>query len=306
MVLIYKFLIGGKPTMGKTIANLIQVNELTANDVFVVGTAAGDRKVPYNVLVQNTSHNAIFRGKNLGTVTAANIDAFITQHGIATGVFNDIYVGDYFTASYAGANTVFRIAGINFYKNTGDTQLTANHVVIVPDGNLTTAAMNSTNTTGKSANEANTSEKSGFLGSDMWNIVLPDVNEKLAAIFGGHLLTHREILSNSMDENAIPSGNPSWKGASNGWEWVDCKAVLMSEVEVYGAPVCGSSLYDVGIANCILPLFVLEKRYLTNRSWFWLRGVASSANFCYCTSYGVSVCNNASNVLGVRPRFLLG
>lgn len=253
-----------------------------------------------------TNHNTFFRGKDLGTITADNIDSFITDHGISTGEFNDIYVGDYFTIPYDGSNKIIRIAGFDIYYNTGSVRLTSHHIVCVPDSNLTTAKMNSTNTTGVSENEENTSDYGGFLGSDMWNITLPIVNANLESVFGGHLLSHKEWLSSSVDSNAISSGFSSWKGASNNCQWVDCKAVLMSEVEVYGSRIFSSSGFDIGIAKSQLPLFSIEPRYLNNNQWYWLRGVASSTYFCGCNDLGNASCGSASIDVGVRPRFLVG
>jgi hypothetical protein len=292
----------------KTIKDLTEVTSLSASDEFLVSLASGgDRRVKFSAISANTSNNAIFRGKSLGTITASNIDTFISDHGISTGNFTDIYLGDYFTISYAGSNKTIRVAGFNVFKGCGDTSLSKNHIVCVPDGSLCTAAMNSTNTTGISANDANTSGKGAFLGSDMWNITLPTVNTNLEAVFGGHLLTHREILTNSIDANATSCGNSGWKGASNNREWVDCRAVLMSEAEVYGTTVYSSSGYDTGIAKQQLPLFSVEPRFIhQDRTYYWLRDVASSSYFCVCDDHGFAGCHYASFVYHVRPRFLLG
>lgn len=293
----------------KTIKDLTEVTSIAASDEFLVSLTSGaDRKVKYSAMIPNTSHNAIFRGKDLGTVNASNIDSFIADHGISTGAFTDLYVGDYFTISYAGSNKTIRVAGFDIFVGTGDDPiLNKHHIVCVPDQALLSAAMNSTDTTGISANENNHSELSSFLGSDMWNIVLPEVNNNLGAIFGGHLLTYREMLTNSMDPNAICKGNTSWKGASNNFEWVNCKAVLMSEAELYGCNVFQSSGYDTGIANRQLPLFSLEPKFINPaRQWFWLKDVASSQDFCDCGYGGYASYGGASSVNFVRPRFLLG
>lgn len=292
----------------KTFSDLAEVTSLGANDEFLVHLAGGgDRRVKFGAVNLNTSRNNVFRGKNLGTVNADNIDSFIADHGISTGAFTDIYLGDTFTINYNGSNKTIRVAGFNIYYGTGDTAFWKNHIVCVPDNSLLTAAMNSTNTTGKSANEANTSDKQAFLGSDMFNITLKDVDAKLTAIFGGHLLTHRELLSNSIDPNQTSGGMTSWKGASNNWEWVDVKSMLMSEVEVYGSTVWSSSPYDTGMSNRQLPLFVVEPRFISQaREWYWLKDVASSTHFCNAYGTGHSNSYYASGVTYVRPRFLLG
>ena len=268
-----------------------------------------------NTFINSMSHNSLFRGKNLGVVTAENIDDFITSHGISTGTFNDLYVGDYFTAAYNGTNVVFRIAGLDVFWNNGDNTnssgilgiLNVHHVCVVPDNNLFTHGMNTTNTTGASENENNTSGLKAYAGSDMFQIVMPEVNTELEKVFGSHLLGHRDLLSNNMDPNAVSANFTTSKGAANGWGWYDCKANLMSESEVYGSIVWSSNGYNTGAAQRQLPLFKLEPKYINfSRSWFWLRDVVNNAHFCGYSDYGNATCYSASSTLGVRPRFLIG
>ena len=60
------------------------------------------------------AHNAIYRGKSLGsTVTTAQYAA------IKAGTFDDLYIGDYWTIG--GVN--YRIAAFDYYLNSGDTLL---------------------------------------------------------------------------------------------------------------------------------------------------------------------------------------
>ena len=292
----------------KTFSDLTEVASLSANDEFLVHlSGGGDRRVKFGVVNVNTSRNNVFRGKNLGTVNANNIDSFIADHGISTGAFVDIYLGDYFTINYNGSNKNIRIGAFDYLYYTGDTVLNKHHILCIPDNSLCTAAMNSTNTTGTSANEANTSGKQAYLGSDMHNITIADIDEKLTAIFGGHLLSHRELLTNSMDPNQTSGGHTAWKGASNNREWVDAKCVLMSEIEVYGSNVWSSSAYDTGLTRGQIPLFKIEPRFISQaREWYWLRDVASSTTFCYAYGDGGSGYSYASYVSYVRPRFLLG
>ena len=103
-------------------------------------------------------------------------------------------------------------------------------------------------------------------------------------------------------------GGPGWKGASNGWEWKDVQLRLMSEPNLYGTVVCGSSLYDVGCNNTQFALFQLNPATkiagLGNgggRHWYWLSAVTSATNFANCNNNGNSNNNNASNLNGVRP-----
>ena len=143
----------------------------------------------------------------------------------------------HFTAQYDGKPVVFRIAGFDIYLNNGDTALTRHHAVIVPDSALCNAQMNASHTT-----------EGAYYGSKMRNETIlgsGGVDEKLTATFGSHLLSFRELLSNTMDPNSVSGGYPGYKGASSNWAWYDSKSDLMSEVEVYGSAICGSSVFDV-------------------------------------------------------------
>ena len=293
--------------MPKRINDLVEATTIASSDLLVVETSTGTKKVQFGNMMPTNSHNAIFRGKNLGTIDINNIDTFITEHGVSTGTFTDLYLGDYFTASYDGTNKTFRVAGFDTHMQQGDTNvITRHHIEIVPDQALTSAPMNSTNTTGVSANEENESGLGAFAGSDMFQLVLPTVNTNLEAIFGGHLFSYREILSNAMDANAPSGAHPTWKGASSNWTWYDVKAVLMSETEVYGSAVWSSSGYDTGCGIHQIPLFAIEPRFINLRYWYWLRSVASAAGFCNSGTYGDASYHYAAYSSSVRPRFLLG
>ena len=282
----------------------------TSSDIVnhTTNVSVKDKLDNINGFLNSIDHNTFFRGKDLGTVSLSNIDEFLEAHGVASGEFTDLYVGDYITAAYNGSNKVFRVAGLDTHWNIGDSNvLNRHHICFVPDGTLLSHSMNTTNTTGQSANENNTSGLKAYAGSDMFQIVMPEVNTYLEAIFGSHLITYREILSNNTDTNATAGNFTNYKGATTGWAWYDCKANLMSEVELYGHIVWSSSGYNTGTAKHQLPLFGLEPRYINpTRTWFWLRDVATATSFCDCSGNGYARYSNASDALGVRPRFLIG
>ena len=132
------------------------------------------------------------------------------------------------------------------------------------------------------------------------------INQQLYAEFGSHLKKTRELLTNAMESTRYNRFGQA-SGASSGWAWTTCQAVLMSEVEVYGSTVWSSSGYDTGNANKQFPLFAFNKEAMNNRSaWYWLKDVASGTDFCYCDNKGFSACNAASYAYDyVRPRFIL-
>ena len=152
------------------------------------------------------AHNAIYRGKSLGSsVTSAQYAA------ISSGKFTDLYIGDYWTIG--GVN--YRIAAFDYYLNCGDTNTTKHHVVLVPDTCLYTYKMNDTNiTTG------------GYVGSKMYKEGLTQAKNTIKAAFSGHVLSHRVYLT-----NATANGRPS-AGA-----WCDSEVDLMCEEMVYGGGI---------------------------------------------------------------------
>ena len=226
------------------------------------------------------AHNAIYRGKNLGTsVTAAQYAA------ISAGTFEDLYIGDYWVIN--GVN--WRIAAFDYYLNCGDTSCTKHHVVIVPDTCLYNHVMNDTNiTTG------------GYVGSKMHTEGLEQAKTTIKAAFSGHVLSHRVYLT-----NAVTDGHPS-AGA-----WCDSEVDLMNEQMVYGGAIFmpianGSTVYtNYRVEKSQLPLFAHEPSRICNRATWWLRDVVTASYFAGVTNYGNAVCDSASDSLGVRPAFCI-
>lgn len=226
------------------------------------------------------AHNAIYRGKNLGTsVTAAQYAA------ISAGTFEDLYIGDYWVIN--GVN--WRIAAFDYYLNCGDTSCTKHHVVIVPDTCLYNHVMNDTNiTTG------------GYVGSKMYTEGLEQAKTTIKAAFSGHVLSHRVYLT-----NAVTDGHPS-AGA-----WCDSEVDLMNEQMVYGGAIFmpianGSTVYtNYRVEKSQLPLFAHEPSRICNRATWWLRDVVTASNFAIVSSDGVASCYGASTSLGVRPAFCI-
>ena len=225
------------------------------------------------------AHNAIYRGKNLGTsVTAAQWAA------IANGTFADLYIGDYWVIG----GVTWRIAAFDYYYETGDTSCTTHHVVIVPDTNLYTHVMNDTNTT-----------TGGYTGSKMYTEGLAQAKTQINSAFGSsHILSHRQLLV-----NAVTNGKPS------GGSWYDSTVELMTEQNVCGGKIFGAGNdgstipYLSTIDKSQFPLFAHDPSMISNRQWFWLRDVVSAARFAYVSYYGYVHYANASYGNAVRPAF---
>ena len=236
------------------------------------------------------AHNAIYRGKSLGSaVTSAQYSA------IAAGTFTDMYIGDYWTIG--GVN--YRIAAFDYYYRCGDSDLTKHHVVLVPDTSLYNAQMHNTDSGNYESGAANTTE-GGYVGSDMYTTNLERAKTTIKEAFSGHVLSHRIYLV-----NAVTDGHPSAAA------WCDSEVDLMNEQMVYGGPVFmpianGSAVYtNYRVEKSQLPLFQHNPSMISNRQTFWLRDVVSAANFAYVNGAGVAHFGNASNSLGVRPAFCI-
>lgn len=275
------------------ITDLPASTTLASTDVLIKDTGSVTQKItaanlqsgilePVAPLLYNNAgaHNAIYRGKNLGTsVTAAQWAA------IAAGTFEDLYIGDYWVIS----NVNWRIAAFDYYLKTGNSSsLGTHHVVIVPDTNLYTHVMNDTNTT-----------EGAYVNSKMYTEGLEQAKTTIKAAFGeSHILTHRQYL-----QNAVTSGRPS------GGSWYDSEVELMTEQNVYGCKIFGSMPDGTTVVNNYTvdksqyPLFTLNPSMISNRQYFWLRDVVSAANFAFVYYLGNARYGGASDAYGVRPAF---
>ena len=243
-------------------------------------------------------HNGLYRGKNLteyfesGEMSAA----------IAAGTFKDIYPGDYIIKSVTIDGTTYSnvkwiVMDLDYHLHAGDTETTAHHVVLMPETTLGTQAMNATDiTTG------------GYVGSVMWTTHIPKVVTGIEAAFGDtHVLSHRELLTNTVDTSIKSAAHNGWTGAASNWAWTDVKVNLANEPMVYGTRHASSSYFDGGECSKQLAAFNLNHGLrCSKRQWWWLRAVAHSANFACVNNYGDANHGGASDAGGgVRPYFLL-
>lgn len=236
------------------------------------------------------AHNAIYRGKSLGsTVTTAQYAA------IKAGTFDDLYIGDYWTIG--GVN--YRIAAFDYYLNSGDTNCTTHHVVIVPDTCLYNAQMHNTTSGGWESGTANTTA-GGYVGSDMYKSNLEQAKTTIKSAFSGHVLKHRIYLT-----NAVANGRAS------GGAWCDSEVDLMCEQMVYGSgifsPVSDGSNVPANyrVEKSQLPLFQHEPSRICNRATWWLRDVITASHFADVHAGGVADYSGASSSRGVRPAFCI-
>ena len=233
-----------------------------------------------NIIENNAgAHNAVYRGKNLGSaVTAAQWAA------IQAGTFEDLFIGDYWTIN--GVN--WRIAAFDYYLNTGDTACTTHHVTIVPDAKLYNHVMNDTNTT-----------VGAYVGSQMYTEGLNTAKTTINNAFGSaHILNHRQYLKNAVTGNYESGGS-----------WYDSTVELMTEQNVYGGKIFSNCLQGTNWARLStidksqFPLFAHRPDMISDGSGIFLRDVASSETFCYTQDNGGAEHVYASTAHGVRPAF---
>ena len=248
-------------------------------------------------------HNNIYRGANLLDGHFSSIADIMTA--VRAGNFSDIYVGDYFSASYTVDGTAtssdFQIAGINLLQARRGYNEGKYDLCIIPRSVLGTSYMNSTNTTA-----------GGYIGSYMYTTTLPKYYKALAGSSGtpfyGYIKTVSEYLSNTVDTAAAARGCSTWKGATTGATTVSaCNLVLMSNTEVFGNVGWSSSQKgDEETFSMQLPIFRINPKAITYY-WggWWLRSVAASAVFCGVGAGVRAGCDGASLVGGVRPRFFI-
>ena len=266
-------------------ADTATAEDVAAGETFHLASGEMATGTATSVLVYNNAgaHNAIYRGKNLGTaVTDAQYAA------IAAGTFEGLFIGDYWVIN----NVTWRIAAFDYYLTTGDSECTTHHVTIVPDSSLYSHVMNNTNTAA-----------GGYIGSKMYTEGLTQAKTTINNAFGSaHILTHRLFLC-----NAVTNGAPSARS------WYDSTVELMTEQNVYGCKILApmgdgvkdpwSAMNNYEVDKSQYPLFAHDPHMISNRQWYWLRDNTTAAEFAGVSHYGYANYDYASNGHGVRPAF---
>lgn len=225
------------------------------------------------------AHNAIYRGKNLGTQFTAEMSA-----NIKNGSFKDMYCGDYLVIN----GTTYRFMDFDYLYKIGDTSLDAHHILVVPDAPMYNHVMNDTNTT-----------EGGYVSSKMYTSGLDQALAKIKADFGeAHIVTYRNLLVNAVSN-----------GISSGWDWYSRQIDLMNEEMVYGTRAWSQASqngFDTGTSKSQLAAFKHNHSLISScRLWYWLREVHSSTGFCAVGGGGNADRNSASISGRVRPCFLI-
>lgn len=248
--------------------------------------ATGDKLKTLMETKGAAAHNAIYRGKNLGTeVTAAQYAA------IADGSFDDLFIGDRWTRN----GRIWIIADFGYYLGIGDTACNTPHILVVPGSPLYNAQMHNTESGAYESGDVANTTAGGYAGSDMRTKNLERAKEMVAADFGSdHMLNHRVLLC-----NAVSNGKPS------GWAWYDSTMEIPTERQTFGNPNWGQhdgNGYDGATQARQLAIFrFLNHIQVFGRNTVWEQDVISAAGFAGAGGGGQPHDTGASDVLGVCP-----
>lgn len=257
----------------------------------------------------------IYAGKGAGTI----------RNEVANGNFARVHPGQ--TIRGKVTNTTYIVVGCNIYLHRGDTELTQNHIGLMPvqlvgnAGNLLWSGKihdgsSSYNTTQGYAPWASDNETEGknqtscYKDSYIATTVLPKVdNLWLKPDFenqGISVLTFRSLDATSFDTNATCMSNPNWRGCATNRGWTSRRLVLPSEPEIYGHYNWAGSPWESSSQHTQLPLYrhkEIHKVY--PKVDIWLKDSASASNACVVNLYGIASALSASSALRVCPVFLI-
>lgn len=249
---------------------------------------------------QAAIHNGIYRGKNLTNVyTLEQLSA-----KLQAGDFTDLYIGDYITKpfTYNGTtvNVNWRFAHFNYFKYLGETSLTKNHIVMVPDTLLFSSQMNTSNTSA-----------GGILATIVWGLLQGDVYNAVNAAncINGHVLVHNDYFPVTVDTNALSAAGSGIMGSTSsvGLQWVNVKLGLIKENMFYGLNALASSGRELGVTKSQLSLFNLDQTWIggrDKRQGPWIGNVTGVDSFASVDGGGVVASFRATSNRGVRPYFL--
>ena len=276
-------------------------------------------------IIKKNDGNDYYDDSDITSLIYAGNGAGTLRNEIANGNFSRVHPGQTIVGRVTG--TTYVVVGCNIYKHRGDTELTTNHIGLMPiqlvgnEGNLlwsgkTYAGSSSYNTTQGYAPWASDNDTEGknqtscYKDSYIANTVLPKVdNLWLKPDFenqGVSVLTFRSLDGASFDTNAVCMSNPNWRGCPTGWGWNSRRLVLPSEPEIYGHYHWSGSPWESGSQHTQLPLYrhkEIHKVY--PRVDIWLKDSASASFACFVGAYGLAYSNSASSALRVCPVFLI-
>ena len=288
--------------------------------------------LPFANIIRKNDGNDYYDDSDITSLIYAGNGAGTIRNEVANGNFARVHPGQTIVGRVTG--TTYIVVGCNICLHRGDTELTTNHIGLMPiqlignDGNLlwsgrTYAGSGVNNTTQGYAPWASDNDTEGknqtscYKDSYIANTVLPKVdNLWLKPDFenqGISVLTFRNLSASTFDANAVCMSNPNWKGCATSWwldsstnGWASTRLVLPSEPEIYGHYAWAGSSYESDSQHTQLPLFRhKEVHKVYPRANIWLKDSASASYACLVYSDGYAAYASASYALRVCPVFLI-
>ena len=304
-------------TGGNITGNLSVQNKNVATEEFV-------NNIKINIIKKNDG-NDYYDDSDITSLIYAGSEEGTIRNEIANGDFSRVHPGQTIIGRVTG--TTYVVVGCNIYKHRGDTELTQNHIGLMPiqlignAGNLLwsgrTEAGSDVNNTEQGyapwASDNNTegkSQTSCYKDSYIAKTVLPKVdNLWLKPDFenqGISVLTFRNLEAISFDVNATCMSNPNWRGCATNWGWASRRLVLPSELEIYGHYHWSGSPWESGSQHTQLPLYRHKEIHKVYPSVdIWLKDSASASGACFVSNAGLATFTFGYHVFRVCPLFLI-
>ena len=207
------------------------------------------------------------------------------------------------TAGYEksmNANVKMEVAAINPYLRFGDTELTAQHILLCSRDCLPPTLQYRCN----NSVWFDTTQVNPWRGSALWE-TLNNANDGIiklveASAIGAYVFAG----PNSKGMRAMLPTMAAGAGSPTSWAWTDRgKLFLPTEREVYGAPAWGNAGgYEAGTLYNQWPIFAGSGRHIIKgagdgggRSNWWLETANSAAHFAFVTYRGHANYNTAAD-----------
>ena len=224
---------------------------------------------------------------------------------VMSGDITGIRPFDYFDITLTDGKVFrYRCAAYDPYLGACDAEITAHHMIMVPDQVWPDSVpWNTTNT-----NQGTASEKHPYLASNLHRWEVNTFYPLLPAKWRNVIATHRALLEERYSASSTLTD-------STGWSWADLgKVWSLSETEVYGEVVWGTKAWSKGY-DCHFATFFALTRHRIRRNFsdarcnWWLRGAygGNATHACLVHNHGRASGSVASNA-GVRalPCFRVG
>lgn len=244
---------------------------------------------------------------------------------IAAGDFSKIHIGDYFPITLSGtfhdaaadtdktlnAAVKMEVAAINPYLRHGDTELTAQHILMCSRDCLPpTLQMRSENSTWFDTTQVNP-----WRGSALWETLNNADNGIIKLLEATPLGAYIFAGPNSKGMRAMLPSMAAGAGSPTSWAWTDRgKLFLPEEREVYGSIAwSNASGYNAGNLYNQWPIFAGSARHIMKgagdgggRCYWWLESATAAAAFANVNDGGhADRANAAYTYIRVPLCFLL-